>query len=401
MISDDILETLSAYEQSNNPVINNRRNDAIIGMVARLATSRNRNRVLEVLRSIQAREGRVIQKNDIEKIKYILDNDDTGYGSYDRSSITNNMVYKRYNRNNNRGSKRSIERKLKERNGRRLRSNHLDEIGKMLNTVGINRSDANEIETILSKVKESDNNLKSNNINRITNILFDREGLSEMAENETEDEDVDYSHPPLCINHSVSDCPSDTCVVQKKKCVPNILNNENLCYNKNVHECVKPCRFFGKSVHDKGSCHYFYSNLDEAKTEHKYIMKHIAQFEKYIDILKSKSKSLISYLNSQLKKINTGINKLETKKNKLDTKFEYPSKITNYEELMEEVRTTSDELMNLTRRKSETNAILSQIKYLTNLNVSKNKKKTKKIHHRGVNNNRRYRNTLTRYSYTY
>ena len=398
MNSDDILETLSAYEQSNNPVINTRRNDNIIGMVKNLATSINRkNRVLDVVTSIQDRVDRVIQKKDISKIKDILYNDDMGYGSYDRSSITNNMVYKRYSRNNKTISKRSINRKLKSLEGRELRSSHIDEIEQMLKTVGINREDANEIETILSKVKESENNLKSNNINRITNILFDREGLSEMAENETEDEAVDYSDTPLCITHSVSDCPSDTCIVQKKKCVPNILNNENLCYNKNVHECVKPCRFFGKSVHDKGSCHYFYSNLDEAKTEHKYIMKHIAQFEKYIDILKSKSKSLISYLNSQLKKINTGINKLETKKNKLDTKFESPSKITNYEELMEEVRTTSDELMNLTRRKSETNAILSQIKYLTNLNVSKNKKNTKKRNN--ITRTRtRYRN---RYRYTH
>lgn len=394
MNSDELLKILE-YERENETEINTKKKEKIVGLVKNLGTSYDGiQRVSAVLRSIQAREGRVIQKNDIEKIKYILDNDDTGYGAYDRSSITNNMTYKRYSRNNNNGSKRSIERKLKERNGRRLRSNHLDEIGKMLNTVGINRRDANEIETILSKVKESENNLKSNNINRITNILFDREGLSEMAENETEDEDVDYSDTPLCINHSVSDCPSDTCVVQKKKCVPNILNNENMCYNKKFHECVKPCRFFGKSVHDKGSCHYFYSNLDEAKNEHKYIMKHITQFEKYIDILKSKSKSLISYLNSQLKKINTGINKLETKKNKLDNKFKSPSKITNYEELMEEVRTTSDELMNLTRRKSETNAILSQIKYLTTLNASTNTYYTKKKNNRYRYNKKTHRRSL-------
>ena len=391
-MSSRLLDRLREYKNDDKPMNRDRKDRIKEKMRDEWKIHRDdRHRISKILDDMDSDD--TITSRDISKIKNILE-DDEGYGdSRDRRDRRDSRDSRdRRSRRNNNVYKESIKNKLIGHKGRELRTGDVDEIYKMLNKVGIDRDDARKIENIIAKVKSSDNHLKSNNINRITNLLFDREGLSAISRNDDDDdddkeEDIDYTDAPLCINHSVSDCPSDTCVVQKKKCVPNILNNENLCYNKKFHECVKPCRFFGKSVHDKGACHYFYSNLDEAKTEHKHIMKHITQFEKYIDILKSKSKSLISYLNSQLKKINKEINKLETKKTKLDTKFR-SSSLTNYEEIMEEVRTASDELMKLNRRKQETTIILSQIKYLTTLNVSKNTKTKRR-------NNNRYSSRIT------
>ena len=139
-----------------------------------------------------------------------------------------------------------------------------------------------------------------------------------------------------------------------------------MCYNKDFHSCVKPCKFFGTNVHDKNSCFYFYKNITEAKEEYKLIIEHINDFEKYVIILKKKAKSLLSFLSNKLKKIDKKLENLNKSKKKFENKMNDSSE--DYSSLSEKLTDISKKIYDLTMEKTEVETLLKSIKVISDLN---------------------------------
>mgnify|MGYP001253140026 CR=1 FL=1 len=284
-----------------------------------------------------------------------------------------------------------------------INRNNYDDIKQVLKGSDLDYKEAEDILNIIKNVRETKSKrLTKNNKSKINAILFDGASGSIKDFGEVDDEGLevsgDVNFEPVCLNNSKSDCPRDKCVYQKGKCLPNILKNERLCFNKDFHSCVKPCKFFGRSVHDKNSCFYFYTNVAEAKEEHKLISDQVKDFEKYVVILRKKAKSLLSFLTYKVRKIDKKLKKLNTLKSKYEN--ELTKSGVDHGEVTERLGEVMKEHTDLVMNKTEADALLTSIKFISELNqTSLNTKKVRKFKGESVLNtsNRKLRNrTRTR-----
>ena len=280
-----------------------------------------------------------------------------------------------------------------------------EKLKEVLKGSDLNDREAEDIMKIIKDVRNTGSKqLTDNNKASINAILFD--GASGAIKDYGEiDEDGlevkgDVNFDPVCLNHSKSECPTDKCVYQKGKCLPNILKNEKICFNKDFHSCVSPCKFFGRSVHDKNSCFYFYTNVAEAKEEHKLISDHVKNFEKYVIILRKKAKSLLSFLNYKVRKIDKRLGMLKTLKSKYET--EMTKSGVDHSEVAEELGRVMTEHTELTMKKTEADALLTSIKFISELNQTTSGTKKRKFKGNSVlNNTNRKMKNRTRRSYRY
>lgn len=262
------------------------------------------------------------------------------------------------------------------------RSNY-ETLKEVLKNSDLNDKEAEDILEIIKEVRQTGTKrIAKNNKNRINAILFEGASgsIKEIGEIDEDTLEVtgDVNFDPVCLNHSKSECPTDKCVYQKGKCIPNILKNEKICYNKDFHSCVSPCKFFGRSVHDKNSCFYYYTNVAEAKEEHKIISDHVRDFEKYIVILRKKAKSLLSFLTYKVRKIDKKLGQLKTLKAKYENQLTKSG--VDHSSISEKLGEIMKETTDLTMQKTEADALLTSIKFISELNqTSLNTKKVRKF----------------------
>ena len=153
--------------------------------------------------------------------------------------------------------------------------------------------------------------------NRRTKKRHDR--IRRLTDNEKmEIRLLENTQATVCLGKSEDKCDPEKCVFEDKKCMPNVLKKEKVCYGKSYNECKSPCKFYGKSVHDKDKCYYKYENTEELKLEQQLIAKEIAGFKRFIKILKNKNKSIVFHLAEEINKTNKQLDKLIDKKKALD-----------------------------------------------------------------------------------
>lgn len=336
------------------------------------------------------------------------------YSSYPgyRSTSFNPYNYKRrLNGRRTRKKKREIipvneiRKTIKEFEDREISRSNFEYLKEKLKYSELNDKEADDILDIIKKARQTaTKRITSDNKAMINSILFDGASGSIKEISEINEEDLEVSgeinFDPVCLNHSKSDCPTDKCVYQKGKCLPNILKNESICYNKDFHSCVKPCKFFGRSVHDKNACFYYYNNVAEAKEEHKLISDHVRNFEKYVVILRKKAKSLLSFLTYKVRKIDKKLGKLKILKSKYEN--EMTKSGVDHSTISEKLGEVMKETTDLTMQKTEADALLTSIKFISELNqTSLNTKKLRKFRGESIlnkeNNRLKNRTLRTRY----
>jgi hypothetical protein len=328
------------------------------------------------------------------------------------SSYSNSNTYKQ--RENSRNVKtNNVIGFVKNKYGHHIRRNDLNKLDRLLEKERyLNDTDMDEIERLFKYRKNTNDTIHSENIKRIRRILNKAEERSKKnnnnrqivySENNYNETNNIYSRSnnnldvqmesletqaSTCLNKSEHECPSNVCLFQDGKCVPNVLNNEKLCFGKTFHDCQSPCKFYGKSVHEKDACHYKYANLDEAKEEHNLIAREIKELQKFIDILQNKNKSIVYYLSYEIKEIDEQLLKLYgTREKILKNKRKSTNSFSSYDSELTQVNEKIFKLKNL---KDELKSILSNIKYMEQIKG----KPVLKTLRKDRTNNRRGRKTI-------
>ena len=308
-------------------------------------------------------------------------------------SYSNNYNYN--NNNNNNGYESSspkentLDKIYRKNRGQRISRRSLEDLNIYLNSFKVTPEIDERLSRIMDKVVKK-RKLHSNQVNEIRSLLEgnynninNNNNNSNNNENNNNNNDLSKAlgvddldtQASICLHKTKDNCPEDRCVFQDKKCVPNVLSNQKMCHGKGFHDCVAPCKFYGKNIHEKDACHYKYANIEEAKEEHILIAKEIKELKKYIDILQHKNKSIVHNVESEIKTIDKKLVKLVNERNVLLKKQR--KSINTYSEYTNKLNEINEKMIKLKNNREELKSILSSIKFIKNIQ-EKPLKKTRK-----------------------
>ena len=124
-----------------------------------------------------------------------------------------------------------------------------------------------------------------------------------------------------CYDNTRANCLGPTCKYnwKTKRCIPNLIKNEALCYKKNFNTCYGNCRWYG-NVH-KGKCHFNFKNLDELKKHHDLIQSELITLSSIITIFNKKNNSVLFQLNKEINKLRKKKSNLKNQLKKISSKL--------------------------------------------------------------------------------
>ena len=310
-----------------------------------------------------------------------------------------------YNGNNNNGyessssRKNTLDRIYSKYRGERLSSSSLNKLNDYLNSYDVSSKTDQKLRRIMDNIR-NEGALHSNqvkkirklleeNINNYNNNNLTNENNSNINSVMKDDLDTQIS---VCLHRTKDNCPEEHCIFQDKKCVPNVLSNQKMCHGKGFHDCIAPCKFYGKNIHEKDACHYKYANVEEAKEEHTLIAREIKELKKFIDILQHKNKSIVYNISSEIKIIDEKLVKIHNEREQLLRK---QRKSTNtYGDYTSKLNKINEKIFQLKNQREELKSILSNIKFMKNIQERPLKKTRRGKKVQGV---RRRRTRRSRY----
>lgn len=286
-------------------------------------------------------------KNKSNTNSYNTNSNNSAYNSNSNNSYNS---YNSYNSPNNRRTRKVSNRQFGKK---RITRKEKRIFRKFMNNSSFNSNDN-------SMFDSSNNNNTDNRIRRRYKELTTNNSINS---HEKRDLDIlEKSQLSICLGKPRSECNAPECVFQENKCVPNVLNLEKMCFGKSYSSCRSPCKFYGKSIHDKNACHYKFENIDEIKMEQKLIADEIKALNKFLNMLKTKNKSIVYHLTREIGDINTKLQKLNEKKEKYLKKMAKSFDETG--NTTKEFSELNETMFKLKSNKEIYKAILENIRYL-------------------------------------
>ena len=203
--------------------------------------------------------------------------------------------------------------------------------------------------------RELDNNIE--NMRNISNTY-----KSDSDEEEQRDLNALEQTSLQCLNQKKSDCLQPECRWKsnglfKGECVPSIIHSEHQCFDRKYHDCVSPCVWGSKDIHSKGHCHYTFGSEEEFDKEYELINDEILIFNKFINILKNKNKSILyhiikrlRYIDVKLKTIYDDIKRHQKKSLRGQSTFESIEKNTELSKKQIELKLDKEKLEQIFRK---------------------------------------------------
>jgi hypothetical protein len=304
--------------------------------------------------------------------------------SYGDSGYNNNN---NNNNNNNRNSIRTsgygdpLNKIYAKYRGDRISSSGLNKLDRYLESLGVSNKIYNRIQVIKNEI-DDEKVLHSNQVKKIKQILKNNIPNNNDSVNNENNSDLNSvlsdeldTQTSMCLHKTKSECTDKHCLYQDKRCVPNVLSNQKMCHGKSFHECIAPCKFYGKNVHEKDACHYKYISVEEAKEEHSLIAKELKELKKYIDVLQHKNKSIVYNISNEIKTIDEKLIKLYNDREKILKK---QRKSTNtFGDYTNRLSKINEKIFKLKNDREEMKSILSSIKFIKDIQ-DKTLKKTKR-----------------------
>ena len=262
--------------------------------------------------------------------------------------------------------------------GDRISSGGLRKLDRYLESLGVSNKIYNRIKVIKNEI-DDEKVLHSNQVKKIKQILKNNIPNNNDSINNENNSNINSvlsdeldTQTSMCLHKTKKECTDSHCIYQDKRCVPNVLSNQKMCHGKSFHECIAPCKFYGKNVHEKDACHYKYTNVEEAKEEHTLISKELKELKKYIDILQHKNKSIVYNISNEIKTIDEKLIKLY---NDRDILLKKQRKSTDtYGDYTNRLSKLNEKIFKLKNDREEMKAILSSIKFIKDIQATSLKK---------------------------